>query len=465
LKKTFPILYEFIVYSIYLLILNLFLRFFEYLFFIIIDAKPKTIFQLISTGLSFDLILISNLFCVAFVPLFLYSILSYRFAKLILTIGYLSIALLQIGLLAFFLTNHVLIDFTSIGFSYQDMIQIMVPELMSVHGIISILISLFIIYFLGSKINLKATTYSIKVNNILNILAIVFFTICIANWGNYSPNSRLINSTFDYHLSYNKILYSIQGFMNRKEEQKRMEFYCSNELNIKPQIALYHRFQPETKYTDTSFPLMHSTEQFNTLSPFFKTSSSPPNIVILICESLSKSISGPNAAYGSCTPFLDSLASQGLYWDHFLSNNPATEGVLPSIVASLPTGTREKFLERSYLNPNLKFNSISSILKQNGYKNSFYYPGNLGFSHMDDFLNRCQFDTLISEKNKTKSKQNWGITDRKLFENFIQNKKINSSATHNLDVLLTISMHSPFQDYKREELCSIVSCSFIGIKL
>ena len=100
------------------------------------------------------------------------------------------------------------------------------------------------------------------------------------------------------------------------------------------------RFQsahPEKEFIGLQYPLMQKQSK-SSLSPFFISHSQPvkPNIVIIICESLSNSVSGKYGNYISITPFVDSLASQSLYWPNAVSSSERTFGVLPSVLSSLP---------------------------------------------------------------------------------------------------------------------------------
>ena len=59
---------------------------------------------------------------------------------------------------------------------------------------------------------------------------------------------------------------------------------------------------PSRKNTKFSYPLLHTSSLQTPISDFFTPSSTAPNIVIIIVESLGRYYSGANAEFGSFTP-------------------------------------------------------------------------------------------------------------------------------------------------------------------
>src|SRR6185295_17368323 len=84
------------------------------------------------------------------------------------------------------------------------------------------------------------------------------------------------------------------------------------------------------KYIDEkNYPFLHTVDSsVDVLSPFFTKSETPPNIVILLVEGLGRAFTNKGAYLGNFTPFIDSLSSQSLYWENFLSEGGRTFAVL-----------------------------------------------------------------------------------------------------------------------------------------
>lgn len=440
----------FLPHFLVLLLCFFLIRIVEFEFWIELGDKPRSLYTFFLFSYLFDVVFLCAVYTVV---LILVNILFYKSPQrqvISAALVFLLILIGQILLVYFFCTNNVLYDFSSNSFRAREIVQIIAPELSL--KIIPILLLTLIGIFCMLKTSLNPKFIRTRTNA---LLPIGLLAICLSGLHilPLHPNSAFCSTSFETHLTYNKFLYSWDGFLHKKREKEWLSSILSNPDSTEYAIKSLHRELDYFEFINDSFPLYRRIPSSNSLGPFFEHSDRKPNIVLIICESLSRSISGPNAFYGSLTPFLDSLANDGLYWDHFLSNSPATEGALPSILASLPTGTRDKFLYRLHDNPSLKFNSTTQLLKQNGYVSSFHYPGWIGFTHMDDFLKKSAIDSIYSHTHKdpSSSETSWGTSDKELFDNFIRFKKKQSLTKPQIDILLTISMHSPFQDYKKNQ--------------
>ncbi|NUN68385.1 MAG: sulfatase-like hydrolase/transferase [Bacteroidetes bacterium] len=203
-----------------------------------------------------------------------------------------------------------------------------------------------------------------------------------------------------------------------------------------------------TGYSSDEYPLLRESEFIDVLGPFLTQRDARPNIVIIMIEGLGSAfVAGGN--YSGFTPFLDSLAASNLYWKNMLSTTGRTFGVLPSLTASLPFG-RQGFLELREGMPD--HHSLFTLLRQNGYRTSYFYGGTIGFDQQDLFLERQGVDRIVSDKDfpppYERSPQNkegftWGFADADLFRRSLEIIGTGSSAPR-LDVYMTLSTHEPF---------------------
>lgn len=195
------------------------------------------------------------------------------------------------------------------------------------------------------------------------------------------------------------------------------------------------------EFTNPDFPLLHKKNKNSTLLPFFKPLNENPNIVIVIVESLSRKITGPNAELGSFTPFLDSLRDHSLYWENFISTSERTIGVLPSLLGSLPHA-KNGFASLGGDMPNHL--TLASILKKNAYQTNFFYGGDSWFDNMNVFISRQGFDYIASGKFYTLNNSVfWGDNDSIMFMKSI-NYIDEFGKTPFLNLYLTLSTHGPF---------------------
>jgi phosphoglycerol transferase MdoB-like AlkP superfamily enzyme len=196
-----------------------------------------------------------------------------------------------------------------------------------------------------------------------------------------------------------------------------------------------------------NYPFLHADSSKDVLTPFFKPSATPPNIVIVLVEGLGRAFTNEGAYLGNFTPFIDSLANHSLYWRNFLSNGGRTFAVLPSLLGSLPFA-KNGFIELGGQMP--AHLSLLSLLKYNGYHTSFYYGGESHFDNMDVFLQKNKIDELNDEKSfpagYTKlpavSGFTWGYNDKELFRHYLTTRNVNSKPQ--LSVILTVATHDPF---------------------
>jgi len=198
---------------------------------------------------------------------------------------------------------------------------------------------------------------------------------------------------------------------------------------------------------EKEYPFLHADSTADVLSPFISNNGKSPNIVIILVEGLGRAFTNEGAYLGNFTPFLDSLSQHSLYWENFLSGGGRTFAVLPSLLGSLPFG-KNGFCE---LKPNMPpHQTLMSILGKEGFATSFYYGGDASFDNMDYFLQQQQIGRVHDKKTfpagYTQLPANngftWGYGDRELFRYYFQSSA--ATVAPRLDVLLTVSTHSPF---------------------
>lgn len=169
---------------------------------------------------------------------------------------------------------------------------------------------------------------------------------------------------------------------------------------------------------DPDYPFLRQEQTPDTLGPYFSPTSDgrPPNVVLIIVEGLGRSFSGPQAALGSFTPFLDELARRSLYFDNFLANQGRTFGVLPTLIGSAPFADQgfTALGKRMPAHPGL-FN----VLGQQGYHTAFYNGTDTDFDDERGYMRLQQVQTLVDMKNFGPGYQRnpfsaWGYPDKEL---------------------------------------------------
>ncbi len=104
------------------------------------------------------------------------------------------------------------------------------------------------------------------------------------------------------------------------------------------------------------------------------------NVVVLILESFGKEYMGFYNSYKGYTPFLDSLASQGLTWQHSYANGRISMDAMPSVLSGIPMMVEPFFLTPASLND---VDGLPRLLKPQGYSSAFFHGAHnisMGFS-------------------------------------------------------------------------------------
>lgn len=250
----------------------------------------------------------------------------------------------------------------------------------------------FFVYFKWiKKINFKPS--AIKIFLAVNLLAVVFFKFS-------NPSQSLFKSARAYYLTTNKLTYWVADSYNYFQTKDKYDASKLSAKELNEAIGFYQQNQP-FEFTSKEYPFLHKASTQDVLGSFFNLdSTTPPNIVILVVEGLSRDFSGDKAYASSFTPFLDSLSKHSLTWDNFLSTAPATFAAHPAIEGSVPYG-RKGFSSLNVMPDHL---SLIKILKANGYHSKFLIGFNPDFDNMGGFI-RLQGTDMILTKYGAKYKE------------------------------------------------------------
>lgn len=205
------------------------------------------------------------------------------------------------------------------------------------------------------------------------------------------PSQISFNQPGGYYLVSNKFSYWIKDSYTYLTKKDRYYTASLNNKELAKEIAFYQQNHPFT-FTSTEYPLMHLNNGKDVLGSFFNLNKTPPNIVIVVVEGLSRDFSGDKAYATSFTPFLDSLSAKSLVWDNFLSTAPGTFAAHPAISGSLPYGKRGF----SLINIMPDHLSLIKILRLNGYQTHFMIGFNPDFDNMGGYIRLQGTDFILT---------------------------------------------------------------------
>jgi len=394
-------------------------------------------------GTIYDLLFALQLTGYIFLPYLIISFFSRDIANVffIALTGLIFIAYL--ALIAYFKYTSILLGSDLFAYNTHDIIHVVragdIPVVGFTIGFVVCFAIIILLYKFVSKLNLNKYVQSVC---FILVLTSMFLTGVKLNTNHFANeyDSFLAENKLNFFLTSNLNYY--QSKLQLKElESKKLEA-ISNDKSI-----------VEHKILNPDYPFFHQNDTQDVLGNFLTVHDSvKPNVVFILVESLGTAYSGPANYLGSFTPFLDSLGAKSLYWKDFISSAGRTFEVLPTMLGSLPYG-ETGFSDLKEKTPNHL--SLPRLLKEKGYSTSFFYGGDAKFDNMDLFLKHQKLDNIVDNKvfdknlNKMPSDNNgfsWGYGDNELFSEYLNYTARQQNTNHSprFDVLLTLSMHSPF---------------------
>jgi len=322
------------------------------------------------------------------VPVFLMSLFNQKIANVFVHIINCFVIFIYISLLYVFSERNTPFDHELFTRSFEE--SLATSKQMATSGYY-----VFIPYFIFLGIYFCA--YFLKIKFISIKKSITFFygalvLLSILFIAHSNPSEDHFEEEKGYYFTTNKFSYWIADTYNYFTHLHQFESARLSAGELKEAIQFYQKNQG-FHFTSSEYPLLRENTQQDVLGSFFNLDkTTPPNIVIIVVEGLSKDFSGANAYAGSFTPFLDHLSTKSLVWDHFLSTAPGTFAAHPAISGSLPYGKRGF----SVINVMPNHLSLVKILRANGYHSKFLIGFNPDFDNMGGYMRLQGTDMILS---------------------------------------------------------------------
>ncbi|WP_266364068.1 LTA synthase family protein [Tellurirhabdus rosea] len=377
-----------------------------------------------------------------------FSVVSLRAARRAYLTACVLLTLAHLGLVVYFSKTSVLLGADLYGYDAAEIRQTVGSE----GGLSWLILLALVVAVAGVTAALRLAPRFVGApgrSSVAGLVGVAFLSLLLP------PNSFVHAPEFanDYanSLSDNKSLHFLTASLDHfgREADGGPDIYADSYIAGSGPATAAEELRLATYLDEQQYPFLHRDETPDVLSPFFQAGAAKPNVVLIVVEGLGRAFSGEDAYLGSFTPFLDSLAQKSLYWNNFLSQGGRTFAALPSLLGSLP------FAQHGFadLGPRMPEHlSLTGVLKRNGYRTAFYYGGNSSFDNMNPFLRKEGIDRIADEASFSPAYRkmpaangfSWGYGDKDLFDFFLaQNNP--ADATPKLQVLLTVSTHSPFR--------------------
>lgn len=214
--------------------------------------------------------------------------------------------------------------------------------------------------------------------------------------------------------------------------------------------ALFHSLRPDGNYVlPEKYPLLRKFKPDACLNPYFQPEAfaDNPHIVLIIVEGLGDDLVHPVKGV-TFMPFLQSLTQKGLYWDHFLAASERDQNTLPSLLGGLPPGDNG-FAQRPVVPYHF---SLLNILKHNNYHTSYFTGQRIRLGFTDKLLNYNNTDIIVDASHfpdsyprvtTDKDKQFRGYNDWALLD-FYYNSRVQKLSQPRFDIIQTGSMAKPY---------------------
>ena len=268
----------------------------------------------------------------------------------------------------------------------------------------------------------------------IQYLSIIFLITMLLSWWIPDVKKGDFIVTKEYYTIINKGDHWLRSLYGKTEQRQ----FISDGINKKEVLAFQSHFS-ELTFVNPQYPFLHKENTPDKLSPFFHLSKETPNIVIIIVDGLGRSFCGKNTEYSSSTPYINSLAEEGLSWENCFATGSRTSDALPALLGSLPYGN-SGFL--TYQKNAPYANTLTNILDANGYTTSFFYGGKNYFDGMGDFLSKNGVVHFLTDEDfeNIEAKNHLGVHDDKMFE-IAMEKNDFSTNKPKLDIYLTLTSH------------------------
>ncbi|HAQ19892.1 MAG TPA: hypothetical protein DCR40_11765 [Prolixibacteraceae bacterium] len=250
--------------------------------------------------------------------------------------------------------------------------------------------------FLGSNEAKTALLENLSVSIVLNLMAICFSMLLLSNILHRIYRLLILNKRLII------ITYLISGlglaFLSVKAQKTRVTWTKGQSENAITYMV-YSILNAESNSSFFSAKIPDEQEAFNPAqcekleTSFISLKDhNVRNVLFIILESAGASYFDGYGGTYQLSPNLNKFADQALMFDQMYAHAPATNLSLASILGSMYPYLSYKSLTQEA--PDVNYPTISSVLKNMGYRTSFFSSADLRFQNCKQFLTHRGFDRI-----------------------------------------------------------------------
>lgn len=198
--------------------------------------------------------------------------------------------------------------------------------------------------------------------------------------------------------------------------------------------------------TDTGFDYTPATAENPTLNRLIPTNTGArKNIVIILEESLGAQFVGYLGGSG-LTPNLDRIYDEGYGFTNMFATGVRSVRGIEAVTSGFPPTVNTSTVKREKTQKN--FFNLASVLKNEGYQNSFIYGGESHFDNMRSFFLGNGYTKIIDINNYDNPifTGSWGVSDEDLFNKALETfDEMHRQQQPFYSLVFTSSNHDPYE--------------------
>lgn len=169
---------------------------------------------------------------------------------------------------------------------------------------------------------------------------------------------------------------------------------------------------------------------------------SNPNVLFIICESLSSKNINYKIDNKEVTPFLNQLSKEGIFFSNLYAAGDHTEDGLIALLNGYPSLPTNSMIYESEKIKDLQF--LTKEFNKRNFSTEFYYGGYTSFINLDNYLMASDFKQTFDASSFPDSlkKSEWGVFDHNIFDQFLIH---HTNTKPFFSAILTVSSHEPFE--------------------
>jgi len=310
-----------------------------------------SVWKFIAAGVFYDLIYsfqVGGFFLIPY--LVLYNI-SRKLGFVIMATGLYVVIAFSLLFALYFSQRSILVDFHIFDNNFISGIGPYINATLFIIGcIILLLLGLFFVWLVRKERLPRVVYFTVL---IISIASLVFYFRLFPK-----PNS--FYSEINYNITVNKPNYLIYSALsNRFSNSSSLYTY-----NFEVEADSTNFKEGRLNMVSTRYPFLRPKEHESVLESLIASPNKPPTIILIVVEHLSGAFSGEEALLASFTPFIDSMATSGVFWPDFLCNSLDAENSLGVLLSSYFPCRVSSNIEKAV--------SLPSILSRNNYPSYFY---------------------------------------------------------------------------------------------